>query len=75
MQSTCSECGTASEAASLHHRVRRLPRVLVLHLKRFALDPVTFDVLKRHDVVTFPSTLTLGTLRSCWRLCGRARRN
>jgi uncharacterized UBP type Zn finger protein len=35
LEKACEACGAASAQHSLTHAVRRLPRVLVVHLKRF----------------------------------------
>lgn len=35
MEKSCEGCGAASAPHALRHTLRRLPRVLVLHMKRF----------------------------------------
>lgn len=35
MEKTCEGCGAENAAHHVHHMLRRLPRVLALHFKRF----------------------------------------
>ena len=63
LQLRCERCG--------HDKVRSrsflasLPRVLVLHLKRFAVDPVSGVCRKVNDLVPFPATLDME--QYCWK--------
>jgi len=38
VEKTCEKCEAKSVAHSVQHRIRRLPRVLMVHLKRFRHD-------------------------------------
>lgn len=40
----CEGCGAAGAPHSIRHVLRRLPRVLVLHLKRFQVRPGPYTV-------------------------------
>lgn len=35
VEKDCEGCGGANQPHSLRHTIRRLPRILVLHMKRF----------------------------------------
>ena len=56
---TCSECGAASAGTRLCHVIKRLPRIVVLHIKRFAVDMAAREIRKRHDAIFFPNVLDL----------------
>ncbi|KAJ3011444.1 hypothetical protein HKX48_006839 [Thoreauomyces humboldtii] len=58
----CTRCG-ASEARKMYE-MRSLPPVILVHLKRFWLEPTTFVVRKRTDEVTIPMRLDLGSYRA-----------
>jgi len=60
---TCSNCGKVDAPARLRHRIYRLPRVVILHIKRFGIDMAAQEIRKRHDLVAFTETLDLGTKR------------
>eukprot|EP00798_Chlamydomonas_sp_ICE-L_P016636 gene16636-22885_t len=58
----CVKCGTASVAHQVKHSIRRLPRVLVIHLKRFNVipqegGPIRF--VKLHTGVELSNRLSL----------------
>lgn len=36
----CEKCSASSATHKVHHAVQRLPEVLVVHLKRFNLEPM-----------------------------------
>ena len=57
---TCSDCGKVDAPARLRHRIYRLPRVAILHIKRFGIDMAAQEIRKRHDLVSFMETLDLG---------------
>lgn len=63
---SCEVCGDANRQHSVRHRLRRLPRILTLHLKRFQAmpseggKPIRFS--KLHSRVAIPKTLQLHTL-------------
>jgi uncharacterized UBP type Zn finger protein len=54
----CESCG--NEAATQKRRVRRTPRVMALHVKRFLPDFVRNRYDKRHDDVQLPVVLDIG---------------
>eukprot|EP00741_Cyanophora_paradoxa_P008129 tig00001264_g7866.t1 len=58
VERTCEACGHRS--ARVEHRLRRLPRVLVLHLKRFKFVLSRRSHDKRADPVEIDATLDLG---------------
>jgi len=39
VEKACDKCGAKAAKHMVTHEVLRLPRVLVLHLKRFSLEP------------------------------------
>ena len=61
MAYACGECGEAQAAAQLRHTLRRLPRIVVLHIKRFAVDLTAMEIRKRRDAIRVPEVLDLGT--------------
>ncbi|KAJ0408387.1 hypothetical protein P43SY_003113 [Pythium insidiosum] len=56
LELTCEKCSNGREAVS-EYQVKSLPRVLVLHLKRFEVNPHTGTLYKRCDAVEAPVTL------------------
>jgi len=56
----CEHC--SGRAFTVRHKIRRLPRVLVLHVKRFSIDTKTLRPEKRHDRVVAPLSLSLMSL-------------
>ncbi|GLD93232.1 hypothetical protein PINS_up001824 [Pythium insidiosum] len=56
LELTCEKCSSGREAVS-EYRVKSLPRVLVLHLKRFEVSPLTGTLYKRCDAVEAPVML------------------
>ncbi len=38
VEKSCDKCGAKDVSHRVHHVIRRLPRVLVLHLKRFQVN-------------------------------------
>lgn len=57
----CEKC--ESEEAMVHHTIRRLPRILVLHLKRFAINLSNNLCEKRQDPVIMNQRLDMGKVR------------
>lgn len=55
----CEKCG--HERALLSHKITKLPRVLVLHLKRFSVDPQLRSYVKTQHSVVINKRLDLGT--------------
>jgi len=49
LEMKCEKCGNAT--AWLHKKIVKLPRVLVLHIKRFLPDPITFTYEKKRDKI------------------------
>ncbi|CAI5732905.1 unnamed protein product [Peronospora destructor] len=56
LELTCEKCKSGKEAESAY-RVKSLPSVLVLHLKRFEINPHTGVLFKRCDPVIPPSVI------------------
>ena len=46
----------------MRHKILRLPRILVLHVKRFTIDTKYFRPEKRHDRIVAPLNLSLQQL-------------
>ncbi|KAI9089439.1 hypothetical protein DFS34DRAFT_413881 [Phlyctochytrium arcticum] len=55
---TCEKCG-CTKAKTLS-RIETLPRVMIIHLKRFQLDTATSRIRKREDLVDVPLRLNMG---------------
>lgn len=55
---TCETCG--SHTSTIRHHIRRLPRVLVLHLKRFRFDVQTMVRSKTQSPIDLSKHLDLG---------------
>lgn len=53
---TCEKCKEGKQAISSYH-VKSLPSVLVLHLKRFEVNPHTGMPFKRSDLIEAPSSI------------------
>lgn len=53
---TCEKCKEGKQAISSYH-VKSLPSVLVLHLKRFEVNPHTGIPFKRSDLIEAPSSI------------------
>jgi hypothetical protein len=56
LELTCEKCKDGREA-TVRYEVKSLPRVLVLHLKRFEVNPETGFLYKRSDLVEAPRDL------------------
>ncbi|CAH0519175.1 unnamed protein product [Peronospora belbahrii] len=56
LELTCEKCKGGKEAESMY-RVKLLPSVLVLHLKRFEVNPHTGALFKRCDPVVPPAVI------------------
>ncbi|RMX67865.1 hypothetical protein DD238_000353 [Peronospora effusa] len=56
LEVTCEKCKSGKEAESAY-RVKSLPSILVLHLKRFEVNPHTGALFKRCDPVIPPSVI------------------
>ncbi|KAI9921021.1 hypothetical protein PsorP6_002678 [Peronosclerospora sorghi] len=56
LELTCEKCKVGQEAA-LAYQVKSLPSVLVLHLKRFEVNPHTGALFKRCDPVKPPAVI------------------
>uniref|UniRef100_M4C6M3 USP domain-containing protein n=1 Tax=Hyaloperonospora arabidopsidis (strain Emoy2) TaxID=559515 RepID=M4C6M3_HYAAE len=56
LELTCEKCKDGKEAQSAYE-VKSLPSILVLHLKRFEVDPQTGVLFKRCDLVVPPPVI------------------
>lgn len=56
LELACEKCKTGKEAES-GYSVKSLPPLVVLHLKRFEVDPMTGSLYKRSDPVLAPATI------------------
>mmetsp|Transcript_3687 Transcript_3687/g.10676 ORF Transcript_3687/g.10676 Transcript_3687/m.10676 type:complete len:852 (-) Transcript_3687:293-2848(-) len=66
VEKSCEKCGGGDVAHRVQHVLRRLPRVLVLHLKRFQVQLIagsaTSSFRKLHSRVAVPDSLDLSAL-------------
>ena len=64
---TCEKCGEKSVAHNVQHRIRRLPRVLMVHIKRFRHESLGGG--KQHSYTKLHTLVDLGSgdlrLESC----------
>uniref|UniRef100_K3WJV5 USP domain-containing protein n=1 Tax=Globisporangium ultimum (strain ATCC 200006 / CBS 805.95 / DAOM BR144) TaxID=431595 RepID=K3WJV5_GLOUD len=56
LELSCEKCKTGKEAVSAY-AVKSLPSVLVMHLKRFEVDPRAGKLYKRCDLVEAPTSI------------------
>ena len=56
---TCDKCGEKNIAHTVQHRIRRLPRVLMVHIKRFRHE--SLDGGKQHRYTKLHTLVDLGS--------------
>jgi len=60
----CPSC--SHKSAVLEHSIVKCPEILILHLKRFTVDPQTYEPIKRSDTIRAEETLVLGIPTCFW---------
>ncbi|KAI8827288.1 uncharacterized protein EV422DRAFT_563373 [Fimicolochytrium jonesii] len=58
----CDRCGAAR--ASKTYRLESMPPVIIIHLKRFNLEPKSFTIRKRNDAIVIPPEINFGRFKS-----------